>query len=75
MKRRLRGLVKDPKHWRARAHEMRSAAAQVTDPRIKAATTGAADAYENLAQLCEAKKVISSGDCLRGEVQGVSSGQ
>ena len=53
MKGRLRELVKDPKHWRARAREMRSIAAQVTDPRIKAATSGAADAYENLAQLCE----------------------
>jgi hypothetical protein len=33
MKRRLRKLVKDPKHWRARAHEMRSVAAQVNDPK------------------------------------------
>ena len=53
MKRQLRKLVKDPKHWRARAHEMRSVAARVNDPKIKAATSGAADAYENLAQLCE----------------------
>jgi len=53
VKRQLRKLVKDPKHWRARADEMRSVAAQVNDPRIKAATSGAADAYENLAQLCE----------------------
>ena len=53
VKRQLRKLVKDPKHWRARADEMRSVATQVNDPRIKAATSGAADAYENLAQLCE----------------------
>jgi hypothetical protein len=53
MKRQLRKLVKDPKHWRTRADEMRSVAAQVTDPKIKTSTAGAADAYENLAQLCE----------------------
>ena len=78
MKRRLRRLVKDPKHWRARAHEMRSAAAQVTDPKIKAATSGAADAYENLAQLCEVVSVArgqleetrTSGEAQAGDSSG-----
>jgi hypothetical protein len=57
MKERLHRLITDPKHWRARAHEMRSVAAQLTDPKIKATTSGAADAYENLAQMCDAKMV------------------
>ena len=73
MKRQLRKLVKDPKHWRARADEMRSVAAQVNDPRIKAATSGAADAYENLAQLCE---VVSAkrGQLRRPAQVGVQAG-
>jgi hypothetical protein len=58
MKRRLLN-VNDPKHRRARAKEMRSVAAQVPDPKVKAITSGAADAYENLAKLCEAKEAVS----------------
>jgi hypothetical protein len=65
MKRQLRKLVKDPKHWRARADEMRSVAAQVTDPKIKTSTAGAANAYENLAQLCEARGQEPSSSAIR----------
>jgi hypothetical protein len=78
MKRLLRSLVKDPKHWRGRAHEMRSVAAQVNDPKIKAATSGAPDAYENLAQLCEVVSVAlgqleetrTSGEVQAGDSSG-----
>ena len=55
----LRQLVKDPKHWRARANEMRSVAAQATDQKVKATTSGAADAFENLAQLCELNEAVA----------------
>jgi hypothetical protein len=47
---RLRKLISGPKHWRARAAEMRAVAAQVTDPKVKATTSGAADGYDKLAQ-------------------------
>jgi hypothetical protein len=59
-----RKLVRDPKHWRARANEMRSVAAQANDPKVKASTSGAADAYEKLAQLCEAKQHILTASTL-----------
>jgi hypothetical protein len=54
-KTRLRKLINDPKHWRARANEMRAIAAQVTHTKIKATTSGAADAYDKIAQLEEAR--------------------
>ena len=50
MSRRLRRLIRDPKHWHARANEMRVVAAKVTDPKVKATTSGAADAYDKLAR-------------------------
>jgi hypothetical protein len=59
MTRRLRKLISDPKHWRARAAEMRAVAAQVTDPKVKATTSGAADGYDKLAHLEEATAAAS----------------
>jgi hypothetical protein len=50
MTRLLRKLISDPRHWRARATEMRAVAAQVTDPKVKATTSGAADGYDKLAR-------------------------
>jgi hypothetical protein len=41
----------NPSYWRARADELRAVAAQATDPKVKATTFGAADAYDKLAQL------------------------
>jgi hypothetical protein len=41
---------------------MRSVAIRATYPKIIATTLGAADPYENLAQMCEAKKVVSEKD-------------
>ena len=59
MTRRLRKLISDPKHWRARAAEMRAVAAQVTDPKVKAATSGAADGYDKLAHMEETRPAES----------------
>jgi hypothetical protein len=53
MTRRLRKLISDPKHWRARAAEMRAVAAQVNDPKVKATTSGAAEGYDRLAHMEE----------------------
>jgi hypothetical protein len=53
-----RRLINDPKHWRARANEMRAVAAQVTDTKVKASTSGAADAYDKIAQLEEARAAV-----------------
>ena len=61
MSRRLSKLINDPRHWRARANEMRAVAGQVTDPKVKAGTLGAADAYDKLAQLQEARAAVSGG--------------
>jgi hypothetical protein len=49
----------DPKHWRARAAEMRAVAAQVTDPKVKATTSGAADGYDKLAHMEEMRTAES----------------
>jgi hypothetical protein len=49
--RRFRRFIDDPSYWRARADELRAVAAQATDPKVKATTFGAADAYDKLAQL------------------------
>jgi hypothetical protein len=49
--RRFRRFINDPSYWRARANEMREVAAKATDPKVKAATFGAADAYDTLAQM------------------------
>jgi hypothetical protein len=57
--RRLRKRIHDPKHWSARASDMRKVAAQVTDPKVKATTFGAADAYDKLAQLAQARAAAS----------------
>jgi hypothetical protein len=59
MTKRLRKLIKDPKHWRARANEMRAVAARVTDPKIKASTSGAADGHEKVAHQEEARAATS----------------
>ena len=45
----FRKLINDPKHWQDRANEMRLFASQVTDPKVKATASGAAEAYEKLA--------------------------
>jgi hypothetical protein len=55
MSRRLRKLINDPKHWRARASAMRMLATQATDPKVKASTNGAADGYDRVAQQEEAR--------------------
>jgi hypothetical protein len=60
MTRRLRTLISDPRHWRARAAEMRAVAAQVTNPKVKATTSGAADGYDKLARM-EETRVAESG--------------
>ena len=59
MTRRLRKLISDPKHWRARAAEMRAVAAQVTDPKVKATTSGAADGYDKVARMEETRAAES----------------
>jgi hypothetical protein len=43
--------INDPSYWRARANELRAVAAQATDPKVKATSFGAADAYDKLAQV------------------------
>ena len=57
---RRRKLISDPKHWRARAAEMRAVAAQVSDPKVKATTSGAADGYDKLAQMEETRPAESA---------------
>jgi hypothetical protein len=59
MTRRLRKHVSDPKQWRARAAEMRVVAAQVTDPKVKATASGAADGYDKLAHMEETRATES----------------
>jgi hypothetical protein len=53
--RRLHRFINDPSYWRARANNLRAVAAQATDPKVKATTFGAADAYDMLAQLEKAR--------------------
>jgi hypothetical protein len=59
MGRRLRKLIHDPKHWSARASEMRTVATQAIDRKVKATAFGAADAYDKLAQLEQVRAAAS----------------
>jgi hypothetical protein len=46
-------LLKDPKHWRARADEARRMANQLADPEAKKTMIGIADSYDRLALRAE----------------------
>jgi hypothetical protein len=62
--RRLPRFSNDPNHWRERANQMRAVAAEATDPKVKAAAFGAADAYDKLAQLEESRPALELPDTL-----------
>jgi predicted Rossmann-fold nucleotide-binding protein len=45
--------INDPKHWRDRAEEARTVAAEMTDPEAKRKTLRIAEDYEELARRAE----------------------
>jgi hypothetical protein len=50
---RMRSLLQDPKHWRARAAEARAVAELMDDPIAKSTMMNIAEEYEDLARRSE----------------------
>jgi hypothetical protein len=50
-------LINDPHHWRMRAEEARTRAAQLTDPLSRETMLGIAESYDRLAESAEARSL------------------